>query len=283
MEKKQMIGIGVLVLVVAGVIGVVAYMSRPVIVITIKGSTTVQPVIGKITEAYMDENQFTKKIDVQVSGGGSSVGVASAGNGTADIGMSSRDVKSSEMTAYPNLKKIAIASDGIAIIVNLEVTGIESLTLTQLKSIYNGSITNWNQLGGNDKAIVVIGRDSASGTREFFWEHVMLKTNFTTNMEECNSNGLVKTKVVQTPGAIGYVGLGFIDATTKTIAVKANSTANAVMPTIESVKNGTYSISRNLYLLTNGEPTGEIKLFIDFVLSAKGQQIVASEGFVPIM
>ena len=280
MEKKAMIGIGVVVLVIAGFIGGYALLSKP-IVITVKGSTTVQPVITKIAEAYMDENVL-KKYDIQVSGGGSSVGVASAGNGTADIGMSSRDVKQSELDQFQGMKVIPIAKDGIAIISNLDVN-VTTLTLTELKSIYNGSITNWNQLGGPDKAIVVIGRDSASGTREFFYEHVMLKTNFTTSMIEANSNGMVKQQVISNPGSIGFVGLGYISNETRTIAIKANSTADAIIPSIQSVKNDTYSISRSLYLLTMGEPQGEIKAFIDYVLSAKGQQIVEQEGFVSVI
>ncbi len=250
-------------------------------VVTVKGSTTVSPIATACAEAFMDQLDGNEKIDIQISGGGSSTGVTAVGEGMVDIGMSSRDIRESELESYPDLNIITIANDGIAIIVNTNVD-VDDLTMEQLKAIYNGSITNWNELGGANQEITVVGRDSASGTRAFFYENVMLSTNFTASMEEANSNGAVKTKVVETPGAIGYVGLGFIDSTVKALNIRESPSAEAVAPTVENVQSGDYSISRAIYLLTIGEPTGAAKLFIDFVLSAEGQEIVADLGFVPI-
>ncbi|MBU7025198.1 MAG: phosphate ABC transporter substrate-binding protein, partial [Theionarchaea archaeon] len=150
----------------------------------------------------------------------------------------------------------------------------------EVKGIYDGTYTNWSDLGGEDMEIVVVGRDSASGTREFFWEHVMKKEDFVAGMLEKNSNGAVKQTVSQTPGAIGYVGLGYIDSAVKALNIKVGD--KEVEPTIENVKNGSYPISRSLYLLVDGEPQGLAKDFIDFILSDEGQAIVEEEGFVPV-
>jgi len=244
--------------------------------ITIRGSTTVLPIAQKTAEAYMDKHP---NVDISVSGGGSSVGIQSVGEGIADIGMASRDLKDEEKTRYPNLKPIVIAKDGIAIIVHPD-NPVTNLTLEQIRGIYNGTYTNWKEVGGPDKEIVVINRDSASGTREFFWEHVMQKDDFVATALEKNSNGAVKQTVSQTPNAIGYVGLGYVDKSVKAVKIKKEGTE--VEPTVENVLNGKYPIARSLYMITNGEPKGIVKDFIDFVLSEEGQRIVEEEGFVPI-
>ncbi|MGC1120735.1 MAG: phosphate ABC transporter substrate-binding protein [Candidatus Methanofastidiosia archaeon] len=244
--------------------------------LSVQGSTTVLPIVQKAAEKYMD---LHANVNIQISGGGSSVGVKSAGEGTADIGMASRELKDTEKGEYPNLKPIPVARDGIALIVHPS-NSISSLTLEEVKGIYDGTYANWSELGGKDVEIVVVGRDSASGTREFFWEHVMRKEDFVAGMLEKNSNGAVKQTVTQTPGAIGYVGLGYIDSTIKALTIKVGD--KEIEPTIENVKNGLYPISRSLYLLINGEPEGLARDFIDFILSDEGQSIVEEEGFVPV-
>ena len=244
--------------------------------LSIRGSTTVLPIAQKGAEMYMDMHGH---VDIQVSGGGSSVGMQSVGEGTADIGMASRDLKDSERAAYPNLHQIAVARDGIALIVHPS-NPVTSVTVEQVKKIYDGTYTTWSELGGTDTEIVVIGRDSASGTREFFWEYVMKKEDFVSGMLEKNSNGAVKQTVSQTPGAIGYVGLGYIDETVK--ALKITVGTQEVEPTVANVQSGLYPISRSLYFVVIGEPEGLTKDFIDFLLSSEGQRIVEEEGFVPI-
>ncbi|MEM4728720.1 MAG: phosphate ABC transporter substrate-binding protein [Thermoplasmata archaeon] len=242
----------------------------------IEGSTTVFPIAQKAAEAYMNKN---KNADIQVSATGSGAGITAVGQGRAGIGMSSREIKSSEIATYPDLRTVTVAKDGIALIVH-KSNSVSALNLSQIRGIYNGTIKNWNQVGGADASIVVIGRDAASGTREFFWEHVMSKENFTEGMLEKNSNAAIKESVMSTPGSIGYVGLGYVDSSVK--ALKISTSAGDVEASVANVLNGTYPISRSLYFITKGEPRGLAKKFIEFVLSAQGQKIVQDEGFVPI-
>ena len=244
--------------------------------LSISGSTTVLPIAQKAAEAFMDANQ---NADIQIMGGGSSVGIKSVGEGTAKIGMASRDIKDSEKKQYPYLIEHVIAKDGIAIIVHTSNT-INSLSLEQVMGVYDGTYRNWNQLGGPNQEIVVIGRDSASGTREFFWEFVMKKGNFIPGMLEMNSNGAVKQQVSQTPGAIGYVGLGYVDSFVK--AVKIDIGDEVIDPTVKNVLEGKYPISRSMNMYTHGKPTGLAKEYLEFILSVKGQEIVKEEGFVPL-
>lgn len=271
-------GILVLALVATGCVGnePTSSSSQERTSIKVTGSTTVLPIAQLAADAYMGTHSDA---DIQVTGGGSSVGVQAAGEKTADIGMSSRDVKSDELKKYPNLVITTIGKDGVALIVHPSNT-ITSLTTTQIKDIYAGNYTNWNQAGGPDRAIVVVGRDSASGTREFFSEKIMNKGNFTSTQLEKNSNGAVQQTIAQTPGAIGYVGLGFIDDTVK--AVKVDTNEALVDPTIVNVLSGAYPLSRSLYMITNGQPTGLAKTYLDYILSPEGQSILAEEGFVPV-
>jgi phosphate transport system substrate-binding protein len=245
-------------------------------VLKISGSTTVLPIAQKAADAYMVDHAMT---DIQISGGGSSVGVQAIGEKTVDIGMSSRDLKAEEKTKYPGLVETIIANDGIAIIVNPANT-VSGLTMDQIKAIYNGSVTNWKTVGGPDQTIVVVGRDSASGTREFFSESVMKKTNYTSTMLEKNSNGAVKQTITQTPGAIGYVGIGYVDKDVKAVPVIVNGTP--IQASIGTVIGKTYPISRPLLMITQGPPAGLAKSYIDFILSPAGQKIVTEEGFVPL-
>jgi phosphate transport system substrate-binding protein len=242
--------------------------------LTVTGSTTVLPIAQSAAEAYMDAHS---NADIRISGGGSGVGVQAIGEGTADIGMSSRELTADEMSKYPNLVVTPIAGDGIAIIVNPSNT-VNSLTPAQVKDIYQGNITNWKEVGGPDKAIVLIGRDSASGTRTFFTESVLNKENAAPTMLEQNSNGGVLQSVAQTPGAIGYISIGYLDNTVKGLDLLVNG--NPVTPTIANVKNGQYPISRPLLMLTQGAPQGLAKSYIDFILSPDGQKIVVDQGYV---
>jgi phosphate transport system substrate-binding protein len=214
-----------------------------------------------------------------VSGGGSSVGVQAVGEGTADIGMASRELKDAEKEQYPDLVQYVVARDGIALIINVE-NPVESLTVEQVRQIYTGEITNWNEVGGSDAEIVVVGRDSASGTRASFEDLVMDDPEFVATMLEKNSNGAVQQTIAGTPGAIGYVGLGYVDETVKGVDIDVEGTP--VAPTVENVIAGTYPISRELNILTDGEATGLAAAYIDFILSEEGQAIVEDEGFVPV-
>jgi phosphate transport system substrate-binding protein len=244
--------------------------------LSVTGSTTVLPIAQRAAETFMADHSGA---DIQVSGGGSSVGIQAVGEGTAGIGMASRDLKDAEKEKYPDLVKHTVAIDGIAVIVN-PGNAVNNLTLDQIRGIYNGTYTNWNQVGGSNQQIVVVGRDSASGTREYFQEFVMQKEDFVSGQLEKNSNGAVTQTIAQTPGAIGYVGLGYLDNTVKGISVGTEGAA--VAPTIETVKAGTYPISREVFMFTKGEATDLAKGYIDFILSPDGQAIVEEEGFVRI-
>ncbi|MDD3407073.1 MAG: phosphate ABC transporter substrate-binding protein [Methanomicrobium sp.] len=240
--------------------------------LTVTGSTTVLPVGQAAAESYMADNP---NADIQLSGGGSSVGVQAVGEGTADIGMASRELKDSEKEKYPDLVQHVIAKDGIAIIVHKDNPVLEITTETARK-IYKGDITNWKDAGGKDMAIVVVGRDSSSGTREFFSESVMNKEDYVLTQLEKNSNGAVKQTVAQTPGAIGYVSMGYLDSTVKGLLI------DNVEPTVDNVLNGRYPVARGLNMFTKGEPKGISKDYLDFLLSPKGQAIVTEEGYVNV-
>ncbi|KAF1077962.1 phosphate ABC transporter substrate-binding protein [Methanogenium sp. MK-MG] len=253
-----------------------AVPAAPVETISVTGSTTVLPLAQLAAEAYMDTHP---EADIRVSGGGSSVGVKAVGEGTAEIGMASRDLKSSESETYPDLVEHVVAKDAIAIIVHPS-NSVSDLTVEQIKSIYLGETTNWKAVGGPDAAIVVVGRDSASGTREYFQDAVMNKEDFTTTQLEKNSNGAVRQTISQTPGAIGYVGLGYLDGAVK--AVPVNTGTSIVDAGVATVISGEYPIARGLNMFTAGQPEGLAADYLAFIMSPDGQALVAEEGFVPI-
>ena len=242
--------------------------------LSISGSTTVLPIASACAEAFMDAHP---DVDVQVSGGGSGAGIKAMGEKVVSLAMASRELKDEEKTAYPELQTVAVAKDGIAVIVNPE-NPVEALTLSEIKDIYTGTASGWQDVGGETAKIEIVGRDSASGTREFFFEKVLHKEDFTKFMLEKNSNGAVQQYVSQTPTAIGYVGMGFEDGV-KVVEIKGDDGKNS-KPSVETVKSGAYPLSRELYFVTAGEPEGLAKEFLDFVLSADGQKIIEEQGFV---
>jgi len=245
-------------------------------ILSITGSTTVLPIAAKAAEVFMESHP---NVDVQVNGGGTGVGVQAAGEGTAMIGMASRDLKTEEVSKYPDLIPHQIAIDGLVFITN-SANPIPSLTIDQVKKIYDGNITNWKDVGGNDGAIIVVGRDSASGTREYMSSDVMKKADFVKTQLEKNSNGAVKQTVEQTPNAIGYVGLGYVDSTIHAVPLSVNGTT--IIPSIETVKAGKYPLARPLHLLTKGEAKGDAAEFLSFLNGQEGQNIITEEGFITI-
>lgn len=242
--------------------------------VVIEGSTTVLPIAQKAAEVFMNNNPGE---EISVRGGGSGVGIASIIEGTCDIADASRAIKPSELEKAAkkgrDLKAHVIAMDGISHIVHLS-NALANLTRAQIKEIYTGRISNWNKLGGPDMKIVVISRDSASGTFEAFSEMVLDKKKVRPDAIMQASNQGIASIVARTPGAIGYIGLGYVSSSVKAISV------DGIMPTKESVLKNKYPITRPLFMYTNGKPEGSIKKFIDFVKSAEGQKIVGEEGFV---
>ncbi|BAP61384.1 phosphate ABC transporter periplasmic binding protein [Methanococcus maripaludis KA1] len=237
----------------------------------ISGSTTVLPIAEEAAKQFMTKN---KNYMIEVTGGGSGLGVKEAGENLNDIGMASRDVKSSEFEIYPSLQVFGIAKDGVAIIVQPE-NPVSSLTQEQIIAIYAGEITNWNEVGGNDAPITVYTRDEESGTREVFFEKALNKGNITKKAVVVASNGAMKSSVKADVNGIGYLSIGYLDSSV------TGCEYEGVLPTEANVVSGTYTVSRTLNIITNGEPSQEAKAFIDFLLSSEGQKIVVEEGYIP--
>jgi len=240
--------------------------------LTISGSTTVQPIVTRASEVYIGEHP-DKKIGVQ--GGGSGTGIRMVGEGSVAIGASSRELSSDEKKAHPELVVTPIAIDCIAIVVHPS-NNLSSLSIQQIRDVFSGKITNYKELGGPDRAIVLVEREDGSGTRSSFEGFVMNGSDVSAAALQKPASGAIRFTVSSNENAIGYVGIGYLDGTIKPLQV------NGVAPTEENVKSKTYPLSRDLYLLTKGQPTGDAKLFIDFILSDEGQQIVKDEGFVSL-
>ncbi|MDF2546878.1 MAG: phosphate-binding protein [Anaerosolibacter sp.] len=242
--------------------------------VVIAGSTSVQPLSDELAAAFTEKNP---DVQIEVQGGGSSVGVKSAIDKIVDIGMSSRDLKEEEKSS--GLTEYVIAKDGIAVVVN-PTSKVEDLTIEQIKKIFTGEITNWKEVGGEDKAITVVSREEGSGTRGAFIEITGVegkdasgnKADLTTkNALVQPSTGAVKQTVANTPDSIGYVSMGALDDAVKTVKVEG------VEATEENAKDGSFKISRPFLFLTNGEESETVKAFIEFIMSAEGQEIVAQE------
>jgi phosphate transport system substrate-binding protein len=245
--------------------------------IVIKGSTTVLPVAQGTLEAYMKANPG---VQISLSGGGSGEGVKALIDKTTDIATSSREIKKEEiaLAETKGVKPVAhvVAFDAIIPVVNPK-NKITNLSTDQLSQIYQGKITNWKEVGGEDLKIVVISRDSSSGTFES-WDHfVMKKAKVTPKAQMLASNGALVTAVAKNRYAIAYLGIGYVNKSVKPLQV------NGITASIQTAMSKEYPFSRELYMYTNGEPTGEAAKYIKFVKSAEGQKIVAKEGFVPLV
>lgn len=252
---------------------------------TIKGSDTMVQLASSWAEAFMKKYPGS---DVSVTGGGSGTGIAALINGTTDICSASREMKDKEFAQAKEKGltpvKHTVASDGIAVIVN-PANPISEMTMEQIAKIYTGAYTNWKELGGPDEPIVVLSRESSSGTYVFFQEHVLKMKDYTPNARLMPATSAIVQSVSADTWAIGYVGLGYaVEAKgkVKMLAVKADENAPAVIPSEQTVLSGEYSIARGLYLYTKGTPEGQIKNFIDFCLSPEGQKIAVETGYVSV-
>ena len=245
--------------------------------IVVKGSTTVLPIAQKVAEAYMKENPDTS---ISISGGGSGNGIKAIIDSTTDVADSSRFIKDKEVAlavkngVYP--VPFAVAYDCIVPIVHPSNT-VTNLTLDQLKAIYKGEIKNWKEVGGPNLQIVVVSRDTSSGTYEVWEEKVMKKERVYPGALLQASNGAVAQAVAKNKNAVGYIGLGYVNDTVKAL------TANSVKGSAETTLNGTFPISRPLYMFTNNWPKDDIAKFINYVMHPeKGQKMVKEIGFVPL-
>ena len=248
----------------------------------IKGSDTVLPLAQKEAEVFMKKNASAK---VTVTGGGSGVGISALIDNATDIAMASRKMKLSEKMKVgqegKSATEVTIAFDALAVIVN-QSNMVSNLTREQLEGIFTGQIINWKQVGGSDMQIVVYGRESSSGTYDFFKEHVLDNKNYAAGVLSMPATGAIVQSVSQTKGAIGYVGLAYIEKTVKPIKVSFDQGKKFVMPSVKTAKDHSYPICRPLFFYYLATMKTQVKPFIDFVLSSQGQSIVATEGFVTL-
>jgi phosphate transport system substrate-binding protein len=256
--------------------------------IQVKGSDTMVNLGQAWAEKFMQENPAGF---VAVTGGGSGTGFSSLINGTCDIAMASRNIKEKEINLARqkgiNPFEIKVALDGLAVVVNPR-NPVSKLTIEQLAGIFTGKISNWKEIGGEDKKIVILSREVNSGTHVYFKEHVLRKGDpngkeeFAPSALLLPSSQAIADEVAGNTSAIGYYGMGYISSKQKPVAVAKTEKSEYVAPVIENVLNGKYPISRPLFIYTNGEPQGLVKKFLDFVLSKEGQDIVLKTDFVPI-
>ena len=245
--------------------------------IVIKGSTTVLPIAQKVAEAYMKQHTDVK---ISISGGGSGNGMKALIDGSTDIADSSRFIKDKEVKlavekgVFP--VAFAVAYDCIVPVVHPS-NSMENITMAQLKDIYMGKVKNWKEIGGPDRPVVVISRDTSSGTYEVWHEKVLKKERVFPGALLQASNGAVVQAVDQNKNAIGYIGLGYMEENVKALTV------GGVKGSEESTLNGTFPVSRPLYMFTPGWPQGDVLNFINFVMHPeKGQKYVSEAGYVPL-
>lgn len=256
--------------------------------IQIKGSDTM------VNLAQTWAEKFSKKhpqVNMAVTGGGSGTGIAALIGGTADIAISSRTMKDKEKTKAKDNgitpTEFTTALDGLAVVVHPS-NPVSNLTIDQLADIFTGKVTNWKEVGGKDRPIVILSREINSGTHVYFKEHILRKGK-ETSKEEFSPGALlmpssqaIADEVADNPNAIGYYGMGYISPKHKPIAVAKDKNSPFVKPLIENIKNRIYPISRPLLLYTKRKPTGVIKEFIDFIYSPEGQELVKKTDFVPV-
>lgn len=245
--------------------------------IVIKGSTTVLPVAQGTLEAFMKANPG---VQMSLSGGGSGEGIKALIDKTTDIATSSREIKDKEVelakTKGVNPVAHVVAFDAIIPVVHPK-NKVSNLSIDQLSQIYQGNITNWKEVGGDDLKIVVISRDSSSGTFES-WDHfVMKKAKVTPRAQMLASNGALVTAVAKNKYAIAYLGIGYVNKSVKPLQV------NGITASVQTAMSKEYPFSRELYMYTNGEPQGAMAKYLAFVKSVEGQKILAKEGFVPLV
>jgi phosphate transport system substrate-binding protein len=253
-----------------------------------KGSDTLVNVALAWAEAYRDVDPT---VSIAVTGGGSGTGIAALINGTVDIANSSRQIKTDEIAAAQqngiDPVEFVVAVDALAVIVNPE-NPVSQLTIEQLSDIFTGRITNWKDVGGRDATIVLVSRESNSGTHVYFLEQVVRRGE-SDNLDIFDAKTLmmpssvgITSEVGRNPNAIGYDGLGYVTADEKVIAVAQDSTSPFILPSVETGADGSYPLARNLYMYTAGEPSGVIAEYLDWLRGPEGQKIVARLGFVPI-
>ena len=253
-----------------------------------KGSDTIVNLALAWAEARMKKHP---EVRISVTGGGSGTGIAALINGTVDIANASREMKPEEIEAARanGVEPVehTVARDAIAVVVHPS-NPVDGLTIAQLSAIFSGGIANWLEVGGEDRPIVLLSRESNSGTHVYFLEQVVRQGDkaaeifFSPDTLLMPSSEGISAEIRQNPNAIGYDGLGYVTPDQKTVAVAPSPDGPFVQPSIETVNSGAYPIARPLYMYTNGQPTGVIKEYLDWILGDEGQEIVETLGFVPL-
>jgi phosphate transport system substrate-binding protein len=273
--KKLLLTFGIIL--VLGSIGMVIAGTT----ITIKGSDTLVRLGQRWAEEYMKKNE---SIVIQVSGGGSGTGIAALLNGATDVCEASRDMKEKEYKKATELGikpvRVSVALDGIAVFLN-EKNTVNELSFAQLMGIYTGAITNWKEIGGKDTRIILYGRENNSGTYAFFKEHVLKKEDYSEYTQTLPGTAAVVNAVSKDVNGIGYGGIAWAKGV-KYAAVRKLDKDPAVTPSVATVSDGTYPISRDLYWFFNGEPTGDLKKLLNWALSPEGQKIAMEIDYVPL-
>ena len=237
--------------------------------ITVAGSTSVEPFAELLAEEYMSHH---RESHIYVQGGGSTAGIEAVITRAANIGMSSRSLIGDENKLYA----VTIARDAIAIIVH-STNPIKNLSLDQIRDIFSGKIENWNELGGFSHPIDVVTREEGSGTRESFQKFVMRKEDISLGALVQDSNGAVRQVIATDPNAIGYISLGLVNDEVKALKI------SGVEPNLTNVYDARYTLVRSFLFVFDGQPVGEAKSFLDFVLSPPAQKLLLKEGLVPVL
>jgi phosphate transport system substrate-binding protein len=240
--------------------------------IDIAGGTAHIPVMKEAARRIMTYNP---NIRITVAGGGSGVGVQKVGEGLVDIGNTGRPVSPEERARY-GLKSYAFAIDGVAVAVHPS-NSVKSLSTKQVQDIFAGKIKNWQAVGGKNSPIHLYTRDEASGTRAVFWKKLLKKGPIADNANIVPSNGAMKVAISRDENAIGYLSIGHIDNTISPVKI------DGVYPSQENAKNGSYKVVRKLYMNTKGEPDKLVKIFINYILSPEGAEIIKKCGFIPLV
>ena len=248
----------------------------------VKGSDTLLPLTQELAEDYLEEHP---EGEVIVTGGGSGVGIAALMENTTDIAMASRRIKFGEKMKFAEAgleaREVIVAYDALAVVVNPS-NPVTQLTREQLEDIFRGKITNWKEVGGEDRKIVVYSRETSSGTYEFFKESVLDNKNYMSSILSMPATGAIIQSVKQTKGAIGYIGLAYLNRSVKPLAVSYDGGEHYAVPSVETAADGSYPIVRPLYYYYDAAKEQTVSSFISYALSPVGQKSVLEQGFVPV-
>ncbi|MFQ5681491.1 MAG: phosphate ABC transporter substrate-binding protein [Candidatus Omnitrophota bacterium] len=252
-------------------------------IIRVAGSTTVLPAVSRAAERFMRAHPGVR---ITVNPGGSGVGVKSLARGLVDIGMASREIDAEERNAFPavDFNLWVIGRDAVACVVSSQIyeAGVNVLSKPDIRAIYSGEIGNWSDVGGPDRPILVIDKEMHRGTRHVFMAYVFGDKKARAEGADLvsGSNNEEQAKVALSDAAIGMLSLAWINKDVRGVGIKEQG--KVINPTLENIRNGSYPISRNLNLITNGRPEGIVRQFIDYILGPEGQKIVEEMGYVAI-